>query len=208
MGLMTNCGFSEEVAKAIEYNFNTLYKVSVDWVAEHIEKAKTCGYITTAFGLRVRTPILAKTLTGSSVSSYQVEKEARTAGNALGQAWCLLNSRAANEFMNRVRANPTMRTRVKLCMQIHDAIYVYWADDMVTTLWVNSNLTECMQWQDDPAIYHDEVKLYGNLDIFYPSWKDGVTLPMVATEQDIITVLVAERQKRIDKRADSGKKTN
>lgn len=44
--LMTNCGFSQEVAKGIEASYRTLYKVSIDWVNSKLEQATKDGYIT------------------------------------------------------------------------------------------------------------------------------------------------------------------
>jgi len=64
-GLMNNVGLDKESAQAIELNYHELYKVSDDWVADKINKASSDGYITCAFGLRVRTPILKQTVLGA-----------------------------------------------------------------------------------------------------------------------------------------------
>jgi len=34
-----------------------------------------------------------------------------------------------------------------------------------------------MQWQDLPELAHPEVKLGAELDIFYPSWAQAITIP-------------------------------
>lgn len=183
-GLMRNCGFPEPMARQIENNFLTLYADSISWVKEKLDHASRVGYVTCAFGLRVRTPMLKKSLMGTSVTPYQADAEKRTAGNALGQSWCILNSRAANEFMTKVRKSK-YKYDIKLAAQIHDAIYLYWRDDWEITQWVNQNLGDAMSWQEDPLIAHDEVKLYGELDIFYPSWKHAITLKNDASIQEI-----------------------
>lgn len=174
-GLMKNLGMEEGVAKAIEANYHHLYEHSDKWKKAKIKHACKDGYIEVAFGLRVRTPILAKTRLGTDSTPYEAQGEARTAGNALGQSYCLLNCRAANEFFRRVRASEFVY-EVKIAAQIHDAIYIMWVDRMEVTQWVNQNLTECMAWQDLPELEHPTVKLHAELDIFAPHWANGITL--------------------------------
>lgn len=53
--------------------------------------------------------------------------------------------------------------------------------------WLNDNLTDCMKWQELPEIQHDQVKLSGAMDLFYPSWADTIGLPVGATKQEILT---------------------
>lgn len=55
---MDHFGFSEEKAKQIEKAYHDLYKVSDDWVKSHLKDAENKGYVTCAFGLKVRTPLL------------------------------------------------------------------------------------------------------------------------------------------------------
>lgn len=173
--LVNNLGWSEEKAKRIEKAYHDMYYVSDEWVAEKLQQACKDGYITTAFGLRVRTPILEQTILKTSVTPFAAEAEGRTAGNALGQGWCLLNNRAANEFMDIVR-NSEYANDIKICAQIHDAIYIMWKNNLGTTKFVNDNLIRCMEWQDDPLIAHDTVKIGAELDIFYPNWANPITL--------------------------------
>jgi len=100
---MRNCGFSEEKAKRIENRFLELYADSGQWVQDQLNQASKDGYVTVAFGLRVRTPLLKQVVRGNSKTPYEAEAEGRTAGNALGQSWGLLNNRAASEYMAIVR---------------------------------------------------------------------------------------------------------
>ena len=97
--LVKNCGFTPDEAKEVEARYQALYQVSIDWVNAKLDQASKDGYITAAFGLRVRTPLLAQVVRGNSKTPKEAQAEGRTAGNALGQSWCLLNSRAASEFI-------------------------------------------------------------------------------------------------------------
>ena len=64
--MVKNAGFSEEQAKQIESRYHELYKVADAWAEKLVEEAKTCGYIPMAFGARIRTPLLAKCVTGTN----------------------------------------------------------------------------------------------------------------------------------------------
>ena len=101
--LMQNSGLSRKIAKSIEASYHKLYYISDQWVAKKIEEASQKGYVEVAFGLRLRTPLLKQVVLGTSKTPYEAKSEARTAGNALGQSWCMLNNRAASEFMSKVR---------------------------------------------------------------------------------------------------------
>lgn len=196
--LMTNCGFSEEKAKNTEARFKELYVWSIKWIEAKIEEASKRGYIETAFGLRVRTPLLHQVIRGNSRTPHEAEAEGRTAGNALGQGWCLLNSRAWNEFMgDHVRPNPVMRMNIRPCAQIHDAGYALVKDDMATVLFMNKHLVDAVNWQDHDDIRHPDVGLGGELSLFYPTWADEMEIPNGATAEQIETLL----QKHVDKLA-------
>ena len=172
-GLKSNCGFTEVIAKQIEAQYHFLYKVSDEWVASKIEGATKDGYITCAFGLRVRTPILHQTVLGNRKTPNAAKAESRTAGNALGQSWGLLNNRAATEFMKKVRKDPVRRRNIRICCQIHDAQYYLVRDDVEQLKWFNDNIVQAVEWQNHPDIQHPQVKLSGKTEIFYPtSWKN------------------------------------
>ena len=183
--LVNNLGISSREARSIEHNYHALYHVSDEWVEERLQQATSDGYITGAFGLRVRTPLLNKVILGSSTTPYEAAAEGRTAGNALGQSWGLLTNRACNEFMERVWQSE-YALDIKPVAMIHDAIYLVIKDRLGIIKWVNDNLAECMAWQDDVEIQHDEVKLFGELDLFHPDWSHGITLPNHASKQDIV----------------------
>ena len=172
--LVNNSGFVLEEAKAIVANYKDLYKESEEYATERIAQAAKDGYVEIAFGLRLRTPLLKRTVMGSSMKANISEAEARTAGNALSQSYGLLNCKAANDFMDRVYASP-YKYDIMPVMQIHDAQYYIFPDDVDIVKWVNDNLIECMSWQDLPELQHDVVKLGAELDLF-PSWNVPITL--------------------------------
>ena len=198
--LINNCGFTESLARKIESSYHELYKVSDDWVAAKINQATRDGYITAAFGLRVRTPLLAQVIRGNRATPHEAEAEGRTAGNALGQSWCLLNSRAASEFMGKVRTSPH-RLDIKPCAHIHDAQYYLLRDDLAVLAYTNQHLVEAVQWQDHPDIWHEEVKLGGELSIFHPNWSKEIVIPNGAGEDEILEIVNKALNPQMDKAA-------
>ena len=185
--LVKNLGFSKEKAQQIEAQYHMLYEHSDKWVWNKLEEASKNGYATVAFGLRIRTPILARTILGKDSTPYEAAAEGRTVGNALGQSYGLLNNRAANEMRERILSSP-YRLDIRPISQIHDAQYYIIRNRLDVIEWFNINLVECMSWQDLPELEHDKVKLGAATDIYYPSWANDITLPNNATKQEIIEV--------------------
>lgn len=186
--LMKSQGWSREKAQMVESKYHELYQVSDAWVSKKLDEASKVGYVTVAFGLRVRTPLLKQVIRGTSKTPYEAEAEGRTAGNALGQSWCLLNSRASNEFMGKVRKSKH-RLDIRPCAHIHDAQYMLVKDDIDAVMYANEHLVEAVKWQDHDDIRHDEVKLGGEFSIFYPTWKDEYTIPNGATKQEVFDAI-------------------
>ena len=195
--LMRNYGFTEELAKNCEAAYQDLYKVSVQWVNQKLDAAMTDGYITGAFGLRVRTPLLAQVIRGTKKTPHEAEAEGRSAGNALGQSWCLLNSRACSEFMGKVRKSEH-RLDIRVSAQIHDAMYFLIRDDIDIIMFTNEHLIKAVQWQEHPDIQHDEVKLGGEFSIFYPDWSKEMGIPNGATVNQVYEA-VAEHMAKLNK---------
>lgn len=152
-----------------------------------LKDATITGYVTVAFGLRVRTPLLGQTIWGASRTPYQAAAEGRTAGNALGQSYCMLTSRSMIDFMRKVWKSP-YRLDIKPCAMIHDANYLLFREDPVIAEWANRELIISMQWQDLPEIQHPTVKLGAALEIFWPSWANAITLPNNASADEIVAV--------------------
>ena len=192
--LMVNCGFSEEKAKKIEAAYHEMYQVSDKWVQDKLAQAAKDGYVTVAFGLRLRTPMLRQCVLGTKRTPYEATAEGRTAGNALGQSYGLLNSRAAMAFGRDYRASP-YRLDIKPCAQIHDAQYYLVRNDVHVLAWVNKTLVSHVQWQELPEIQHDKVKLGGELSVFYPSWADELTIPNGADADQILSLAQEHMQK-------------
>jgi len=194
-GLMSNLGMDETTAMGIYNNYHNLYSESDQWVEKKIDGAIKDGFVQVAFGLKVRTPLLGQVVNRMTMP-YSAQKESRTAGNALGQSYGLLNNRAAVEFMQRVW-DSEYKNDIHIISLIHDAIYLLWPDDAKITLWVNQNLTECMSWQELPEIQHETVKLNAELDIFYPSWKYGMTIPNDCDEETLYKC-IKQHQKELE----------
>lgn len=192
--LMAKGGFSEDVAKQIEQRYHELYKVSDQWVDDKLNKATKTGYITGAFGLRVRTPLLAQVVRNTAKTPWEAQAEGRTAGNALGQSWCLLNTRASIEFMRKVR-NSSYRLSILPCAHIHDAQYFLVKDDISIVSYLNEHLVKAVEWQDHPDIAHPQVKLGGGLSLFWPSWKDEIKIPNGLFGSDLQNHIAQKLQK-------------
>ncbi|AIU44305.1 DNA polymerase [Delftia phage RG-2014] len=182
--LVKNCGFTPEVAKAIEMRYRKLYAVSIAWVNARLDEAAKTGYVITAFGLRLRTPILAQVARGGKYTPKEAEAEGRSAGNALGQGWCLLNNRACSEFMDKVRESQ-YRLDIRPCNHIHDAQYYLIREDMDVLHFVNKHLVEAVNWNDHPDIYHPEVGLGGEVSLFFPTWANEIEIPNGATTEQV-----------------------
>lgn len=180
-------GFSEEEAKQIFDKFHELYKESDVWVNKKLEEAEQKGYLTVAFGLRIRTPKIKQSLMNSTKTPREAEEERRTAANALGQSWGLLNTRAGIEFNELVRQS-IYKNDIKPCAQIHDAQYFIVKDQVDVVLWANKNLLHCVSWQDNPEIAHDLVHLGGEFSIFYPNWAHELSIPNQIDEVSLIAL--------------------
>ncbi len=186
--LVNNSGFSETEAKVIEANYHNLYSVSDDWVSAEIVQASKVGYAVTCFGLRVRCPVLSQVILDNSCTPREAEQEARTLGNAIsGQSYGQLNSHAAMLFMRRVRASK-WKYQIRVCAFIHDAIYLYTPTTFECIEWVNTNLIECMAWNELPELQHPQIKLGSELDVFYPTWNDAITLKNNSSIPKIIDI--------------------
>ena len=187
-GLRKTFGFSSEQSKELYESFHEAYAVSDEWVNKRIKQAQKDGYVELAFGLRLRTPILPKVVLESDSVPFQAHKETKTAGNALGQSYGLLNTRAANEFMERVWASKYKYDVLPIC-QIHDSLYFMIRNKIGCVEWVNLNLIECMQWNELPEIQHDTVKLEAEMEIYYPDWSNPISIPNNATGPRIKSII-------------------
>jgi DNA polymerase-1 len=193
-GLRKTFGFTPAEADTMYEAYHEMYKVSDEWVMDHIKQAQKTGYMELAFGLRLRTPILPQVVLESDSVPFQAHKEVKTAGNALGQSYGLLNTRAANEFMQRVWDSPYKYDIVPTC-QIHDSLYFMVRNRLDILEWLNNNLIECMEWNELPEIQHETVKLRAELEVYYPSWSDPIKIPNKASRQTIKNILIKALKK-------------
>jgi len=182
--LMNNQGYSEEKSKRLVDAFHKLYAKYFETINDILDQGMKDGYVTVAFGLRIDTPAMAKSIANTSVTPATVDAERRSVGNAISQSYGQMNTKAADDFMRRVWASK-YRYTVHMQNVIHDAIYTFGPSDLECVKWVNDNLIECMCMQTDPHIQHPDVGLEAELDIFYPTWADSFTVPNSATEQEI-----------------------
>ena len=183
--LVRNSGFSIDEARKIEDNYHTLYEVSTEYKNKRILEGAKQGYVVTAFGLRLRTPVMRQTVLGAKATPYEAEAEGRTAGNAMFQSYCMLNSRAANEFMEGVRTSE-YKHDILACAQIHDASYYLIRADVKILKHVNDNLVKAAYWQELPEIKHPEVTLGGTLGVFHPSWEKEHEVPKYASIEELL----------------------
>ena len=192
--MMSNLGWEEDKAKAIEKGYHDLYKESDAYVQSRLQQASKDGYVEVAFGLRVRTPLLKQVMYGSYKMPYEAAAEGRTAGNALGQSYGLLNNRAAVDFWNKVWTSKYRYDILPVAL-IHDATYAIIKDDVEVMEWANRELTKSMAWQELPELQHPTVKINAALDIFWPSWAEPTTLPVDADKATILALCAATKAK-------------
>ena len=185
--LVNNLGIIPKKAKIIEERYHKLYSASDRWVQNKLHTATKTGYVTGAFKLRLRTPILKQTVLNTPKTPYEAKAEGRTAGNMLGQSYGMLNNRAAIEFQERV-FNSNYAEDILPCAHIHDAQYFLVRNEVQIVEWFNKNLVECLAWQNLPEIMHPTVKLSGGIDLFYPTWGDPTSIPNGASSKQLLDI--------------------
>lgn len=184
MTMVSNLGWSPEKSKGVEANYHSMYVESDQWKENRLEEAQNLGYATVAFGLRVRCPLLAKSLGLKNNPPNEVLAEARTLGNAMGQSYGMLNNRTLFKVIEHSEKDGLSESILPSCL-IHDASYWMVKRDISVVKKLNDYLSEEMNWAGLPEIQHPQVGLGGNLGIFYPSWAYEIELPNFATEAEI-----------------------
>jgi len=194
---MDQCGFPIEEAKQLEANYQELYSQSLQWTQKLLQQASIDGYVLCAFGLKLRTPLLAKVIMHSSKVPYAAEAEGRTANNATQQSWGMLNNRSSIEFMDQVW-NSEYALDILPIAHIHDAQYFIAKNTYGCIAWLNDKLIPTMEWQDDPLIQHSVIKLGGELEVFYPTWAEKMKIPNQASRKTLSILVQKHRQKLAD----------
>jgi DNA polymerase-1 len=180
-------GANKEKAEKIYKAFHDLYHVSDEWVMQKMQSAFSSGYVTCAFGLRLRTPKMGKSMQSEITSNFTVGEEFRTAANALGQSYGLLNTRAGIEFNQSVR-DSKYRLDIRPIGQIHDAQYFIIKNDPDVFIFCNNGLVKADSWQELDEIKHDQVHLGGELSIFYPTWGEEFAVPNYVSKEELLSL--------------------
>lgn len=186
--IVSKCGKKEQEAKDIENNYKKLYKVSITWKENILKQASKDGYVTCAFGLRLRTHILKQSVINTRSSAYAVSSEGRAAINAKGQSYSLLVNRACRAFMEKVN-NSKFKYEIKPVANIHDALYLVVKLKPDVIKFVNDNLIPEFEWQDLPEIKSNIIKLGGELSMFYPDWSTETTIKNKELYNNILSII-------------------
>lgn len=186
--LVKNCGFTKEKAKAVEKAYHELYIESDQYKDARLRQAAEDGYATLAFGLRIRCKVMAASIYGSKYMTSAAQAEMRSIGNAFGQSFGMLNNRAGIAVQEQVFDHPEYSEMILPIMHIHDAQYYLIIDNVEVLHYANTIIGKEMSWQEAEEIKHDKVKLFGELDVFYPSWEKKATIPNNATINEILAI--------------------
>ena len=169
-------------ARASEINdaYDDLYRVSLRFNARNNDFARANGHVECAWGLKLHTPRI------NSNDQKTQSSEERSSNNAVTQSWGMLMNRAFIEFDQRIE-DAGMSEDIKLINTIHDAVYMLIREDAEVVEWANTNLVECMMWQDHEKLESD-IKMSANLEIGN-TWKDQIEFPNKADITYITGVL-------------------
>jgi len=181
--LHKNLGLPVEEAKSIEANYHELYKVSDEFSRKNVEFANNHGYMECAFGLRIRTPILAKCVAGSTKTPKAAEDESRSANNAVTQSWGMLVNRALAATNARIENSPHAFDILPV-NTIHDAGYFMVRNTPEAVKFLNDTLIEEMEWNDHPLIKSTDVPMKASLEIG-PSWDKIKKIPNRITLEEL-----------------------
>lgn len=184
--MVKNLGFSAQDAKRIEASYHELYKESDIWTEEQLKFATEHGYVECAFGLRLRTPILGRTIRTLKNNIYIADKEGRSAVNAITQSWGMLINRTAIAIINKIIYS-NYYDKIYPINTIHDAIYFLFLNDPIVIQWLNTNLIREMKWNDHPKIQSTDVPMGANLSIG-KNWADQHDLSNSALLAEITAV--------------------
>ena len=176
-------GFPVKQAHEIEDAFHELYKVTGDFAEANKQFMIKHGYVQCAFGLKLRTPIIAKCILGNSKTPYEAEREARSANNAVTQSWGMLLNRAMNATDPRIEQAGYALDILPINM-VHDAGYFLLRNRPDCIKFLNDTLIEEMEWNDDDAIRSTDVPMSAGLEIG-KSWATAKKLKNKATLEEI-----------------------
>ena len=169
---------SKAKAESVFNAYHNLYAGTAVYAERNVTLAKRQGYVTGAFGLKLRTPGI------NSTDSGKASAEGRSLNNMTIQSYGLLTTRASIWFNERIELDG-MTNDVLLINNIHDAIYVECKNNIEVVQWVNKNLIECMtvDYKENQLI-----KLTAELDIG-TSWDKQKTIANDISDAELSSIL-------------------
>lgn len=178
-------GCSQEKSKEVYNAFHKLYSGLSEFASKNVKSAQQNGYVDCAFGLRLRTPLLAGTNPTRRLSKA-ASSEALSASNAATQSYGMLMNRALIEFEEKILASK-YRNDILNANTIHDAGYGLCRATPEVIKFVNDELINCMSWQEG-AIASDQVKMMAEVD-FGVNWAEQYTMKNNQSIEQIIEFL-------------------
>jgi len=185
--LNKNAGIPLKEAKEIEDSYHELYKVSDEFAEKNKKFAIKHGYMECAFGLKIKTPIISKSVMDNKKTPYAATAEVRSANNAVTQSWGMLLNRAVIATNQRIE-EAEMYADILPVNMIHDAAYFLVKDDPKVVKFLNDVLIEEMEWNEHPLIQSDDIPMLSDLDIG-KSWADMTLLPNRASLEEVDKIL-------------------
>jgi len=181
--LHKNAGIPMSEAIEIENSYHELYAVSDEFAEKNKHFAIKHGYMECAFGLRINTPIISKSIMDNIKTPYPAVAEVRSANNAVTQSWGMLLNRAVIATNHRIEKANLCEDILPINM-IHDAAYFLVKNDPKTIKFLNDVLIEEMEWNNHPSIQSEDIPMLSELDIG-KSWDKLKTLPNRVTIKQI-----------------------
>jgi len=171
-----NNGLPMDQAIQVETGHKEMYKELHAWGESNKHSMAHQGYISCAYGLKVRTPMLAASLLNTKITPSITKAEFRSANNAVTQSHGLMTTVAGTNFRKRLEAS-RHRYNILLTNFIHDAVYGVVKNAPETIEWLNNNLIDCMVNSGDSQVKAGMhiVPIEAELDIG-PSWDKQYTL--------------------------------
>lgn len=162
--LHKNAGIPMKEAEEIEKRYHELYKESDKFTQDNINFASVSGYMECAFGLRIKCPVIQKTIMNTTKTPYAAIAEARSANNAVTQSWGMLINRALIAT-NKLIEESEFKYDILPINTIHDAGYFMVKNKPEAIKFLNDTLINEMRWNDHPAIYSEDVPMEADLEL-------------------------------------------
>jgi len=180
-----NNGLPMDQAIQVEAGHKEMYKVLHAWGESNKQLMTTQGYLSCAYELKVRTPMLAASLLNSKITPTVTKAEFRSANNAGTQSHGLMTTVAGTNFKSRLDTSEH-RYSILCTNFIHDAIYGLVKKTPEAIKYLNDTLIDCMIHAGDNQVKagQDVVPIEAELDLG-PSWDKQHTLKNNMTLEEI-----------------------